>query len=449
MMRRMTGVIMGVMGLAAGAATLTGEWRGELSVGAQKLPLVFNFSKTPGGETLVSLKSPAQSAKGIPAKVDFCSTDSIAISCEYIRATYNGKIYGDEKIDGAFRQAGYSFPLVLSPAAPLSERRPQTPQPPFPYSVTDTMFTAPDGAILAGTLTLPANTKTGKTRAVVMVTGSGPQNRDEELMEHRPFAVIADGLARQGIASFRYDDRGTASSGGDFKTATTFTLKDDAASAVEFLKSMKIFDKVGVIGHSEGGTIAFLLGADDTPDFIVTLAGMAEPGKQLLLRQNRHSLSKTPFEEKDRRNTLRLIELMFDEIELQHAKGVSTTIELDSLACSKKLSIPPEMLLMIKASAGQRNGWFDSFVSLNPEEYLKKITCPVLAINGDKDTQVDADANLEIIKRNAKDADVRKMTGLNHLLQHAVTGEVDEYTQIKETISPEVLSIIAEWIIGL
>lgn len=426
------------------AYALNGSWRGDLNLGQIKVPLVFNFSETESGETQCTLDSPSQGAKGIATEVVHCSADSIALTCNVIGGSYTGKISAD-RITGLFQQRGYTFPLNLTPDIPIEERRPQTPKPPFPYSVTDTTFAAPDGAIMSATLTLPRSADSKKIPAVVMVTGSGPQNRDEEYCDHKPFAVIADFLARNGIASLRYDDRGTGKSGGNYLTSTTYTIKDDAVSGLEMLRSIPCIGDVGVLGHSEGGTIAIMIGAEDKADFIVSLAGMAVSGKETLMRQNSHNLDKMSLSDTDKANSIKLIELGFDAIITQVQKGQNMPVDIDALAADNNLRVPEQILQSLKMTQSTRAPWFDAFLVLNPREYLGKVKCPVLAINGEKDKQVYPD-NLTVIKEYIPHAETLLMPELNHLMQHAVTGEMTEYDEIRETISPDVLDAIVRFI---
>ena len=427
------------------AVALDGGWRGELALGQMKLPLVFNFSENGAGETSCTMDSPAQGATGIPVNVLLCTPDSVALECKVIGAGFNGSVSADS-IVGKFSQRGFSFPLTLKRDAPLEERRPQTPKAPYPYTVKDTVFVTNDGVTMSGTLSIPKLDKKQTVPAVVMVTGSGPQNRDEELFEHKPFAVIADFLARNGVASFRYDDRGTGKSGGDFQKGTTFTFKDDAKSAVDFMRTIPGIGKVGVLGHSEGGTIAFMLGAEKVPDFIISLAGMAVSGKETLMAQNARSLAKSGLSDKEQENSLAVISSIFDEIAAQSRKGVSAPLDVDSIAKSCGVEVPPIIMASLRSVQGTRTPWFDNFIGIDPGEYLYKIKRPVLAVNGDKDTQVDADSNLAVIKKKCPKADIRQMPSLNHLMQHAVTGELNEYNEIRETISPEILQIILDFI---
>lgn len=444
-MRLFVAVLVLLLMAAGDAYGLTGAWRGELPVGQMKLPLVFSFTEDADGQTHCTLASPSQGVEGLPCEMEPCSGNAVSLTCSAIGASYKGSITTG-LIVGTFSQRGYSFPLILSPESPVEDRRPQTPRPPFPYQTIDTTFTAPDGAVMAATLTLPASIAPGeKVPAVVMVTGSGPQNRDEELFEHKPFAVIADCLARNGIASLRYDDRGTSKSTGDFRSATTATFKDDALSGIRFLRGVAPVGKVGVLGHSEGGTIAFMIGAGGEADFVVSLAGMAESGKETLMRQNRHGISLLHLPATDVENCLSLIDKWFDTMAAQARRGVSAPIDADSIARASGLHVPEEVMASIRMSQQVRTPWFDAFIILNPADYLKQIRCPILAVNGEKDKQVHPD-NLTIVRNLAPQAEVLLMPGLNHLLQHAGTGEVSEYGTIRETIAPEVLDAIVRFI---
>lgn len=423
---------------------LTGSWRGTLNLGQMKVPLVFNFSETATGETQCTMDSPSQGAKGIATEVVLCTADSVSLTCNAIGVSYTGRISAGS-INGRFSQRGYVFPLDLTPDSPAEERRPQTPRPPFPYSVIDTSFTAPDGAVMSATLTLPSSPDSRKIPAVVMVTGSGPQNRDEEYFDHKPFAVIADFLARNGIASLRYDDRGTGKSTGDFLTSTTFTFKGDAVSGIEFLRSIDCIGRVGILGHSEGGTIAFMAGAEDKADFIVSLAGMAISGKETMMRQNKHALDKSGLSDSDKTNSLKIIGIVFDTIARQVRNGVAAPIDIDSIVAANGVQLPQQIIQSLKMTQSTRAPWVDSFLTINPREYLANVKCPVLAINGEKDMQVNPD-NLSVIKEFVPKAETMLMPDLNHLLQHAVTGEITEYDEIRETISPDVLEAIVQFI---
>lgn len=425
-LRTFTSIVLTMLAFTANAQE--GAWNGELDVMGSKLPLVFNFS--PNGCTM---DSPSQNAKGIPAEKTVTDDGTIKVTVGMIGATFEGKM-ADGEIKGTFTQNGYPLPLTLK-AGKLAVKRPQTPVPPFPYKEESVSFTNA-GYTFNGTLTLPEN-YTNETPVVLMVTGSGQQNRDEELFEHKPFAVIADALARQGIASLRYDDRGW----GDARSVKfmNFTVEDfceDAAAALPLLR--KRFSKVGVLGHSEGGTIALILAAEGKADFIVSLAGMAISGKETLVMQNRQAMSAIGLPKETVDTYCNSISKALDEI----ASGKKASeINIDGM---------PEALkpITIKSLQQADTPYIRHFLNIDVSELLSKIKCPVLALNGTKDTQVDCTANATQLEKgltNCKHT-IKKVDGVNHLFQHCTTGNVIEYQQIEETIAPEVLQTITGWI---
>ena len=404
-----------------------GAWNGELNVMGTKLPLVFNFSADG-----CTIDSPTQGAKGIPAQKTTKDDGTIKVTVPMIGATFEGKMQNNE-IKGTFTQSGFPIPLTLKPGQ-LTVKRPQTPVAPFPYKQESVSFTNA-GYTFNGTLTLPQN-YSKQTPVVLMVTGSGQQNRDEELFQHRPFAVIADALARNGIASLRYDDRGWGDKSTDFSRFTTDDFKQDAAAALQLLRQR--FRRVGIVGHSEGGTIALMLAAEDKADFIVSLAGMAASGRETLLQQNRLALQAAGVAPN-----------MIDN----YCKPIAKA--LDALAAGKTIEeisdadVPNEMKPVFKKTLQQGNSpYLRHFLTLNPAALLPKIKCPVLALNGTKDTQVDCTQNLTTLEKGLTNCrhDIKKVEGVNHLFQHCKTGIVMEYQQIEETMAPEVLEIITEWI---
>lgn len=386
--------------------TMDGVWTGKLNVGPQTLTLVLHVAHEASGNAVCSLDSPDQGAMNIPVKSDYCSADSISISLEQLGLSYQGRLKGDE-IVGTFMQ-GTTFPLTLK-RGEETLKRPQNPVEPFPYKTEEVTFTnATDKATLAGTLSYPTDYKKGKTPVVLMVTGSGQENRDEEVFGHKPFLVIADYLARHGVASLRYDDRGFGkSTGGDVKHATTADFARDAASGIEFLRTLKCFSKVGVLGHSEGGSIAFMLGAKGKVEFVISMAGIGVRGDTALTAQAN-----------------RLLELSGQPMRL-------STLQYRVNAYIKK------------------SPWLNFFMDYDPSGDITKTLCPVMAINGERDVQVISSLNLIGIKghltENPKNF-VKEYPALNHLFQHCTTGNVSEYRMIEETISPEVLEDIVRFI---
>lgn len=424
-LRTLTFLALAILAFTANAQE--GSWNGELDVMGTKLPLVFNFS--PNGCTM---DSPSQNAKGIPAEKTVSDDGTIKVKVGMIGATFEGKM-ADGEIKGTFTQNGFPLPLTLK-VGKLAVKRPQMPVPPFPYKEESVSFTNA-GYTFNGTLTLPEN-YTKQTPVVLMVTGSGQQNRDEELFEHKPFAVIADALARQGIASLRYDDRGWGDKSVNFADFTTDDFRRDAAATLPLLR--KRFNKVGILGHSEGGTIAMMLAAEGKVDFIVSLAGMAISGKETLVMQNRQAMS-----------SIGLPKEMVDT----YCNSISKA--LDEIASGKKASEiniddTPEALkpITIKALQQADTPYIRHFLTIDVSKQLSKIKCPVLALNGTKDTQVDCAANTTLLEKgliNSKHT-IKKIEGVNHLFQHCTTGNVVEYQQIEETIASEVLEIIYSWI---
>lgn len=384
------------IGLSANAQEIRRSWSGELEAMGQKLPIVMNLIN---GKC--TLDSPAQGATGIPATIDLLTKDSIKIKIESIGASYAAR-YVDGQLQGTFTQNGIKIPLNMKEISPDGPNRPQTPKGPFPYTTEEVTFqNAKAGATLAGTLTVP---KGGAKRVMIMVTGSGPENRDEEVAYHKPFAVIADRLARAGIATLRYDDRGVGQSvGGETKHTTSEDVAEDAIAGIEWLRAQKRFKKVGLLGHSEGGLIAFMLAAQKKVDFIVSLAGPAVRGDSIMLYQAR--TSGNPFTK---------------NITVENLRNMMKT-----------------------------NTWVSYFMDYDPTDNITNTKCPVLALNGSKDCQVPADMNIPVLRRllaKNKKAVVKEYEGLNHMFQHCTTGRPDEYYTLEETMSEEVLSDIVTWL---
>lgn len=431
-----------ISGLNIHATALTGKWRGCLTIGRNELPIVLTFGTDSVGKPTVSFSSPSQSPESYPMIVDLCADDSLVVRYPKFGIIYRASV-NPERIKGRFRQIMTGYDLTLTPEEPLTDRRPQTPVPPYPYTTIDTTFTSTDGTRLSATITLPPNATDAPL--VVMVTGSGPQNRDEEIFEHRPFAVIADCLARNGIASLRYDDRGVGRSEGDFSTATTYTFADDARSAVNFARTIAEIGRIGILGHSEGGTIALMLAAEGVSDFIITLAGMAVSAKTTLIEQNIYALEKAGFDERTIADASLLLGKVFDEIASQYTQGVRAPIDIKAIIRDNGLNLPEELAKQTEESMSQRTPWLDCFLTINPERLLAKVKCPTLALNGDKDTQVNATRNLATIGTHISQAEVHTLPGLNHLFQHAQNGDTSEYGSLTETIASEVLDMIVEF----
>ena len=405
--------MLGVLALAATQSfgqQISGPWTGQLDLGAQKLTIVLHFDKDASGKDVCTMDSPDQSAKGIPATLNFISADSVNIAVPSIGMTYAGKL-NEGELKGTFSQMGMNLPLSLKPGE-VKHNRPQHPVEPYPYQTKDVAFqNKTANARFAGTLVYPEGYKEGdKVPVLIMVTGSGAENRDEEVFDHKPFLVIADYLARHGVASLRFDDRGVGKSTGSMEGATTKDFADDVLAGIEMLRGLKQFSKVGVLGHSEGGSVAFMLGAKQKVDFIVSMAGVGAKGDTALTAQ------------------------------------ANRTYEL--------MGVPMQVnVAQYRAQVAQLNSpWLNYFLDYDPIPDIQGTRCPVLAINGDKDVQVVSSLNLKGIEmalpKNKKNL-VKEYPGLNHLFQHCTTGLPTEYAGIEETISEEVLGDIATWINGL
>lgn len=428
-MKTILSVLVLMLGTVFAANAQTGAWSGELNVQGMKLPLVFHLD-----DDNPTMDSPMQGAKGIPVQLERDSSGKVVVSIPAIGARYEGQWQG-EKIEGSFSQMGMTLPLVLVPGE-VKHNRPQTPQPPFPYKTEEVSFTN-GTAVLKGTLTLPEGAGR-QTPVLVMVSGSGLQDRDETLFEHKPFAVIADAFAKAGIATLRYDDRGFGESTGDIVNMTEEDLKNDALAGITLLRER--FDHVGVIGHSEGGSIAIMLASEKKADFIISLAGMVVSGKETLLYQNRVGLASRdyPQETADRLNAL--LGKAFDAV-------------LAGQPAPSAEGLPEELKQGYDAIVSQvRTPYFSSFVAMDLRSRLGDIECPVLAFNGTKDQQVECEPNIEALRnglKNAKSVRLEKMESVNHLQQTCETGGAEEYMEIEETISPKEIEIMVEWIKSL
>lgn len=411
MKRFLMAFIIVMVAVSVKAQNLEGSWLGKLELGGTLLRIVFNFTRTDSGTLVCTLDSPDQGAKGIAAEVVNSDPANLKVAVKQINATYEGTLTGGV-LKGTFSQNGFSFPLEMKHET-VRLNRPQTPQPPFPYTTEEVKFTnEKDSAVLAGTLVYPVGyNQNSAVPVVLMVTGSGQQNRDEELFEHKPFLVIADYLARNGIASLRYDDRGCEKSTGNIANATTEDFMHDAAAGIAWLRSQgKRFSSVGVLGHSEGATIAFMLAAKGETDFIISLAGPAVKGDTILAWQINHQMERSGMPNR------------------------TTTQEVRQQVLT------------------HGTAWQKYFIDFDPATVIAATRCPVMAINGTNDQQVTPDLNFSVIERllpKSKKNLLRLYDGLNHLLQHSSTGNPEAYGQIEETLAPEVLNDLKEWIIGL
>jgi len=434
--------------------SIKGTWRGELSISGMTLPLVFHVDSTENG-LISTMDSPSQGAKGIPTNTTVFSNNELLIQMDKIQFIYKGKLVSHDAINGEVTQHGKTFPINLQRKITQDSitLKSQEPVAPFPYDQEEITFNHPTvGHTLAGTLCLPKENPTGA--CVILISGSGPQNRDEELMGHKPFLVLADYLVRQGIAVLRYDDRGVGKSTGDFRVATTEDFVTDVEAAISYLSARKGITSIGLIGHSEGGVIAPMVASRNPSQvkFIVMLAGTGLPGKDILLLQNQLISKANGVADAQIKKANSLNEKLFALV-LNSEDSIEIRKEASKLVSEYSSSrVTDEDLDLLLAQIN--SPWFRNFLKLDPRIYLEKTTCHVLALNGSLDLQVPAKENLAQIKIALKKANnfhfkVVELKGLNHLFQKAKTGSPSEYATIEETFNPKALQIIGKWILDI
>lgn len=439
---------------------ITGTWYGALEIPGMQLRLAFHINKNESGYS-ATMDSPDQNSYGNPMSSATFENSVIKLAIAKNQIEYSGTLNPDNTITGIFKQGPNSLPLKLSRAKTEKKAavRPQEPKAPYPYYSEDVTFkNEKENILLSGTLTLPK--KDGQFPVVVLISGSGPQNRNEELAGHKPFLVLSDYLTRNGIGVLRYDDRGSYESKGNFKTATTMDFAADVKAAVAYLLTRKETDKkkLGLIGHSEGGLIAPIVAADmKAVSFIVLLAGTGIPGDQLLLLQEEligKSIGKSSQELAQ--------ELKISKGAFEIVRASDNTASLRTSLANYYKAIYNESPVEKPASMSNAeyaeqvaesiaNPWMHYFINYNPALILPKVKCPVLALNGAKDIQVPAKVNLEAIKNALEKGGNKKITtielsNLNHLFQECETCSIEEYTKIEQTFSPVAMDAIAKWI---
>jgi len=430
--------------------SLTGDWTGTVG------PIEFTAHLTDpaSGPRTATLDIPSQHAQGLVLQFT-APADSVYLRLHQPAAQFAGRRSADgQHLEGEWQQSLRSFPLTLTRAGaakPAGPNRPQTPQPPFPYQSADVTFkNEKAGITLAGTYTVPADK--GPFPAVVLLTGSGPEDRNETILGHQPFAVLADYLTRHGIAVLRFDDRGVGQSGGTQRGMTSADYTTDAQTALTWLRAQPGIrrDKVGLVGHSEGGTAAIgaaILQAG-APDFLVLLAAPGIAGDELIVQQSvalARLKIKDPVQlaalEKQQRSMTQIIQKTPDD-----AQARSLLVALYNPTNNPAAATALESQLAVATSPDYRHLLAD-----RPAQTLAKVHCPVLALGGSKDLQVPATANLAATAAALKtagnhDVTTKELPGLNHLFQTANTGGVDEYGTIEETFAPGALAIIGDWI---
>lgn len=439
---------------------IEGAWQGILKVSGIELRIVFKISEQSDGVLTASMDSPDQGAKDIPVDEVIFENGNLRLEIKSAMGVFEGKLQDDNlSIEGEWKQSGQSFPLVLKRVdEPAEVRRPQEPKKPYPYQEEEVIYENKQAAVkLAGTLTIPG--QGGPSPAVLLISGSGPQDRNERILGHHPFLVLADYLTRLGIAVLRVDDRGVGKSGGDFTQATSEDFASDVLAGLEYLKSREEINpkQIGLIGHSEGGIIAPMVAVQSSDvAFIILMAGTGLMGEEILYLQGELILRAEGASDEAIAKNRSLQEQMFTIVKeekdsITAEKRLRTILE-DAIS---ELEGREKEMAQAKAEAQIElilSPWFRYFLTYDPRPTLTKVKCPVLAINGQKDLQVPPKENLAAIEEALKaggnnNYTIKELSGLNHLFQTAETGSLSEYARIEETISPTALKIMSDWIL--
>lgn len=441
-----------------------GTWEGKMNAGVE-LRMIFHISQDASNNYLVTIDCPEQGLKDVKANSVMLNTDSIRLEISQFGASYSGKKSSDSLITGTLVQ-GMSFPLNIKKITKVVvKNRPQTPVAPFPYKSEDIIYTNKDKSITYGaTITIPSGK--GPFPAALLLTGSGQQNRDEEILGHKPFAVIADHLTKNGFIVLRVDDRGVGQTTGKRFISTTRDFANDAIVGLNYLKNRNEVNKnmVGLIGHSEGGMIAQILAAERKDiSFVVMLSGPGEKTMKVMNDQNEAMLLKSGMPKEFITSYMAL-----------YKNILNTVITSDSLSMKGNVKnvvntwVEQTQPNAVVATTGIRDEnsktnfidqfvsqvghpWFKYFLSYDPAPYIRKMSAKVLALNGSKDIQVISKTNLQGIeaalkKSKSKSYEVKELEGLNHLFQDCKTCTVQEYDLIEQTISPKLLDTMTEWL---
>lgn len=454
-------VVVLIGGCGGKAAGPVGDWQGKLKVPGGELTIVLRVTRDAGGKLAAEMDSPDQGATGIEAAEVTFAKGKLSFNVPSIGGRFEGELgAGDSVLSGTWKQGPAALPLVLRRSGPVAApNRPQEPKGPLPYRAEEITFDNPGAGItLAGTLTVPDSG--GPYPAVVLISGSGAQDRDEQVFGHRPFLVIADYLARRGIAALRYDDRGAGKSTGNHAASTTADFATDAAAAVRFLKTRPDIDpaRIGLLGHSEGGIIAPLT-AEQEPAvaFAILMAGTGLRGDSVLMLQT-ELVSRAEGQPDSAVRAAVVLQRRLLDLALAAQDTAAAAAEMRRALAEAAVALPDseKSALTDEAIAAQvktvLSPWFRQFIAYDPGPALRRLKIPVLAVVGEKDVQVAPKENLAAIEaalRAGKNPDytVKELPGLNHLLQTATSGAVSEYGKTEETIAPAALDLFANWIL--
>ncbi|PSQ98240.1 MAG: hypothetical protein BRD48_07915 [Bacteroidetes bacterium QS_9_68_14] len=426
-----------------------GPWHGTIETGGQQLTAVFHLERDEDGALTATMDVPQQSASGIPVSDVRAKADSLRLVVGAIGGVFEGARTPNGSIEGTWKQNGVTAPLVLEKGAPKSSEasapaRPQTPEPPFPYDTEDVRFESnAAGVELAGTLTMPEGE--GPHPAVVLISGSGPQNRNGRVAGHETLHVLADALTRRGVAVLRYDERGVGKSSGTFAGATAEDLAADARAGFDFLRQRNDLGKVGLIGWSEGAIVASMIAArSGTPDFLVLMSAPSVPGKALLQEQSAR-IAEAQGAPPATLDSIRAAQDRLLSAVAQAPDSAEAAAQIRQVLSERQKSEKT-----IEAQIQQYTApWFRYFVSHDPRPALRKVDAPVLGLYGANDLQVPPQQNAAPLREALSGnpgTTVEVLPGLNHLFQPAETGLPSAYRQTETTIAPKALQRIAGWI---
>lgn len=444
------------------AAAHAGHWEGEIQTPSVALGVKIDLAVDAHGAWTGTIDIPQQGAEGLALGGIEATADSLVFAIAGIpgEPTFRGEAAGDE-VAGTFHQGGQQFAFQLDREVREAPARPQEPQPPFPYAAQEVGYEG-DGVRLAATLTIPEGE--GPFPAAILLTGSGAQDRDETILGHRPFLVLADHLTRQGIAVLRADDRGVGGSTGSTMQSTTSDFAGDALAGVRYLQGREEIDpdRIGLIGHSEGGMVA-PLAASRAPDqiaYVVMLAGTGVPLGEVIALQVEQIAHAAGADSAVVADEVAKVRFMIDTVaagaDSAEASRRFTSFLRERTADRPADDRPDDQAIAGEVAATVRQfvtPWMRAALRLDPREFLREVDCPVLAVNGTLDLQVDPDQNLPAIEAalaagGNPDATVRRLPDLNHLMQTATTGHASEYATIAETMSPVVLEMVSGWILA-
>ncbi len=435
-----------------------GSWKGNLHFNGTAIPVIFHIHSE-NSILKGTMDSPQQGAVGLQIDSVGSTKDSLTIVYKTANMIYRGRYTNiTDSVYGTLYQNGMSLPLVLgfSNDGGTSNQlnRPQTPSYNVDYNIEEVEIPNKNAHInLAGTLTLPL--KKTKPACIVLVSGSGPQNRDGEIFGHKPFWVLADFLTKNGYAVLRYDDRGTAKSKGNYETATIDDFASDAYASIEYLKTRNDIGKIGIAGHSEGGGIIQQVAATYPKDvaFVVMLAGAGVRGDSLMLLQKKAIESKLNVSQKEVQQGLQTFRnaynIILDNPQWSHGMPIVKQYFFERLQELNPEKNDRNIVAIQQAITNTITPEIYSIIRFNPAQYLPAVVCPILALNGSKDVQVLPQENLNAIRTltsGNKRVTIKELPGLNHLFQEADSGMPNEYGKITQTFSPVAMNYILEWL---